>query len=151
MRFVCGRNIRKARKAAGLTQEQLAQKCGLATITIGQYERDSRAPRMEQLQIIADALGVHVLDLIGIGEELDRYVHDVAKTQTDVRGMYDSLSAAEKSEFWRIGIDCENDMIADVTQIAQAYANLDQWGKQTVRAVISAEQERMRRSTSEHS
>lgn len=60
-----GKNIKAARKAAGLTQEQLAKKCGMAVVTIGQYERGSREPRQEQLQTLAAALGVHVLDLLG--------------------------------------------------------------------------------------
>lgn len=60
-----GENIKAARKAANLTQDELAKKCGLAAITIGQYERNLREPRQEQLQHIASALGVHVLDLMG--------------------------------------------------------------------------------------
>ena len=53
-----GNNIKLARKEAGLTQEQLAKKCGVATITIRQYESGKRQPRFEQLQEIAIALGV---------------------------------------------------------------------------------------------
>ena len=136
--------IRQMRKAAGVTQEQLANKLGVNRATISKYESGQIEPTISMLETIASVLGVHIFDLVGSGDELDRYAHDVAKTQTDVRGMYDSLSAAEKSEFWKIGIDCENDMIADVSKIAQDYANLDQWGKQTVRAVIAAEQDRMK-------
>jgi len=61
-----GLNIKAARKAAGLTQEQLAKKCGIATVTVGQYERGARVPRAEQLQSLADALNVHVLELMGV-------------------------------------------------------------------------------------
>lgn len=60
-----GENIKAARKAAKLTQEELAKRCGMATITIGQYERNLREPRQEQLQSIASALGIHILELIG--------------------------------------------------------------------------------------
>ena len=55
-----GGNIKAARKAAGLTQAALAEKCGLATVTVRQYESGKREPRLEQLQRIAAALNVSV-------------------------------------------------------------------------------------------
>lgn len=59
-----GQNIRKFRKAAGLTQEELATKCGLATITIQQYELGKREPRYEQQQTICDALNIPMIALV---------------------------------------------------------------------------------------
>ena len=59
-----GKRISAARKQAGLTQSQLAEKCTVATITIQQYELDKRQPRLEQLSKIAVALGVTVSDLV---------------------------------------------------------------------------------------
>lgn len=53
-----GENIRNHRRIAKLTQEQLAQKCGLATITIRQYENEKRQPRIETLEKIAKALDI---------------------------------------------------------------------------------------------
>lgn len=53
-----GAIIRGARKRAGLTQAQLGERCGLATITIQQYERGVREPKLAQLQALATALGV---------------------------------------------------------------------------------------------
>ena len=61
-----GTQIKAARNRAGLTQKELAAKAGVAAITIQQYERDVREPKLEQLQRIADALDVHILSLIGI-------------------------------------------------------------------------------------
>ena len=58
-----GKMIKAARQDAGLTQAQLADKCGYATITIRQYESDKREPRREQLQKIADALHVPITKL----------------------------------------------------------------------------------------
>lgn len=60
-----GKNIKCARKNSGMTQEQLAKKCNLATITIRQYESGKREPKMEQLSALASALDVHVLELLG--------------------------------------------------------------------------------------
>lgn len=53
-----GENIRAARIFRGLTQKELAQKCGLATGTIQQYELDKRNPKFEQLEKIACALNL---------------------------------------------------------------------------------------------
>ena len=53
-----GNRIKTIRKARGWTQTQLAKKSGVATITVSQYETGKRQPRLEQLQSIAEALGV---------------------------------------------------------------------------------------------
>ena len=56
--------IKKYRKQAGLTQEELAKKTNCATITIRQYESGKRDPSVSTLLAIADALNVDLLDLI---------------------------------------------------------------------------------------
>ena len=61
-----GERIKYARKQAGLTQEQLAKKCGIATITVGQYERDKRQPSIDMLFDLAEKLGISVQFLLGI-------------------------------------------------------------------------------------
>lgn len=66
-----GERIQEARKQAGLKQAELAEKLGVAVITIGQYERDKRQPRLEQLQAIAAALDIPLPELMGL-EQLDK-------------------------------------------------------------------------------
>lgn len=58
-----GECIRNARKKAGYTQKTLAQKSGLAEITIRQYETNKREPRLEQIEKIAAALELKSDDL----------------------------------------------------------------------------------------
>lgn len=60
-----GQVIQIIRKEKGLTQKQLAEKCGMATGTIQQYELNKREPRQKQLQIIANALNVSIHELVG--------------------------------------------------------------------------------------
>lgn len=60
-----GDSIKNARKKAGLTQKELAEKAGLAEITIRQYETNKREPRSENLKKIAAALEIPVDDLLG--------------------------------------------------------------------------------------
>lgn len=51
--------IKEKRKAAGLTQKQLAQKIGKAEITIRQYESGARSPDFETKLAIANVLNFH--------------------------------------------------------------------------------------------
>ena len=50
--------IKNARKAAGLTQQQVADKVGIAKEVYQMYEYGTRNPRLEKLKAIADACGV---------------------------------------------------------------------------------------------
>lgn len=59
-----GENIKKYRKKMGITQRELAEKCGYATGTIQQYELNKRKPNIETIKSIAKALGVLPGDLI---------------------------------------------------------------------------------------
>lgn len=61
-----GKNIREARKKAGLTQKELADASGVAKITIQQYEAGKRQPRLEQLMKIAEAMKIRVDVLMGV-------------------------------------------------------------------------------------
>lgn len=80
-----GEKIQKARKEKKYTQKQLAEKCGVATGTIQQYELGKRQPRIEQLEKIADALDVSVADLMGL-----TYKENIMDTN-DLFKFYDSL------------------------------------------------------------
>lgn len=63
-----GKRIQKARKEAGYTQRELAEKCQLKAGTIQQYELDKREPRIAQLIQIAEILNVSVIELAGRGD-----------------------------------------------------------------------------------
>lgn len=60
-----GERIKAARLDAGLNQKALAEKAGVATITIQQYERGVREPRLKQLARIAKALNMSAHEMIG--------------------------------------------------------------------------------------
>lgn len=57
------KKIHDCRTAAGLTQQELAEKIGLDGATIGKYERGILRPKSETLKKIADVLGIGFLDL----------------------------------------------------------------------------------------
>lgn len=59
-----GDNIRKRRQEAHMTQEELANKLGVARSTVTQWERNWSKPRMGKVAMIADALGISIADII---------------------------------------------------------------------------------------
>ena len=59
-----GKNIKAIRKEKGLTQKKLAELSGIAEITIRQYEAEKYRPKVEQLEKLAAALGVTIIDII---------------------------------------------------------------------------------------
>lgn len=61
-------NIRYFRKERGYTQKQLSELAGIATITLQQYELEKREPKLENIQKIAEALGVPIAALLDIDE-----------------------------------------------------------------------------------
>jgi transcriptional regulator with XRE-family HTH domain len=62
---VIGDRIREARKAAGLTQEDVARRAGLTLKAVGELERSEvQDPHISSLAKISRALGVEVADLL---------------------------------------------------------------------------------------
>lgn len=60
-----GQNIRAARKEAGLTQEQMAERLKMSQLHFGRLERGERPASLEQLAQIAQALHVPLATLLG--------------------------------------------------------------------------------------
>jgi transcriptional regulator with XRE-family HTH domain len=66
MRHVCfAANLRRARLVAGMSQEDLANACGLQRTYVSTLERGVKDPRISTVGRLADALG------IGPGELLE--------------------------------------------------------------------------------
>lgn len=59
-----GEKIKKLRKEKGLTQLQLAEKCGMYDSGIRRIENSGKTPTVTTLQKIADALEVSYIDLL---------------------------------------------------------------------------------------
>jgi transcriptional regulator with XRE-family HTH domain len=58
-------NIRRLRRERGLSQEGLADLCGLHRTYVGSVERGERNVTLSSLELLAKALNVHVVDLLG--------------------------------------------------------------------------------------
>ena len=64
MRKLVGRNVREARDARGITQEQLAAVSGFSQQYISDLERGRRNPTVVSLYELAEALSVTPRDLV---------------------------------------------------------------------------------------
>ena len=61
--------LRKNRKMRGLTQAQLGAKAGIAAASVSHFETGQRAPSLESLVRLADALELSTDTLLGRGFE----------------------------------------------------------------------------------
>ena len=66
-----GQKIKSLRSEAGLTQEQMAEKCEISTSFLGHIERGTRKLSLETAVKIADCLHVSMDSLIMEGKQTD--------------------------------------------------------------------------------
>jgi transcriptional regulator with XRE-family HTH domain len=67
-----GRELSEARRRAGLTQRQLAQRAGVPQPTVARIERDTVSPRVGTLQRLLLETGHELSVLPRLGERVDR-------------------------------------------------------------------------------
>jgi transcriptional regulator with XRE-family HTH domain len=76
---IFGKRLREVRLTKGLTQSDLAERCGTSIAAISHIERGTKVPTLTTLVRLADALQCKVTKLV---EVLDREPR-VATTSTD--------------------------------------------------------------------
>lgn len=59
-----GRNLRRLRTAAGLTQMELANRSEMDMAEISRLERGQRTPRLDTMVRVAEALDLTIEDLV---------------------------------------------------------------------------------------
>lgn len=107
-----GQIIRTARKERGLTQKQLAEKCGMATGTIQQYELNKREPRQKQLQKIANALDVNI-DYLITGKSSKQFLKEMMK-EFSIEAIGDNICKHRKEQ----GLTQKE--LADFTELSES-------------------------------
>lgn len=90
-----GSAIRKIRKEKGLTVEQLGDMVGVSHATISRYERGARTPSGQNLQKIAQALGVSVYDL----REIERAISEETPGRPELAGYVSKSGDIQKWNF----------------------------------------------------
>lgn len=85
-----GERIRQARKAAGLTQKELAAKCGVKYSAIHKYETNMVVNlKRETVQALADALNVTPSWLLCLDDETNRQQDELADLLEDLKNRED--------------------------------------------------------------
>ena len=64
------KNVRYFRLKNGLSQEQLAEECGLHRTYIGSIERGERNATLSTLEVLSETLNVSIARLLNLNEEL---------------------------------------------------------------------------------
>ena len=63
VRGMCGRNLRRLRKESGLTQDALAERCGIFRTYLSRIEHGIANPSIAVLAALATVLGVRIAQL----------------------------------------------------------------------------------------
>lgn len=67
LRDILAENLRAHRRRTGISQDEFADKCGLHRTYIGSVERRERNVTLSTLELLANAIGVSVPDLLTKG------------------------------------------------------------------------------------
>lgn len=86
-----GVRVRSLRMAAGITQEQLAEKAGLSMKHLGELERGRSNPTLSSLQALANGLGVSVATLFD-------YEDAVISPELAKQSLFDAIENATDKE-----------------------------------------------------
>ena len=83
-----GENLKKARLAAGLTQTELAKRTGVTERSIYNYEKNSRAPKIDVAERFSQVLGVAAESLLEIETAAPR--DSVAQALAQAQAVFES-------------------------------------------------------------
>ena len=76
--------VRAARRAAGLTQKQLAEALGVEPITVSRWERDVTSPSLPRLRRIAELTQTTVPELVRTGDSLSEQAAELAALREEL-------------------------------------------------------------------
>ena len=97
-----GASIREARKAAGLSQEELGKRLGVVSQTVSKWEREESSPDAALLPLLADALG------LSLDRLFDRTPSEEALEEAFLR-LFRPKAPEQRSDFllrlWRLSLE----------------------------------------------
>lgn len=119
-RKIIGQNIRKARKKAGLTLENVGNLVGLSTVAISQYERGERVPDIVTMFKILEALRCSIDEIATENYKAQMRIDSTKTIELGpVRAIEDSAFRRIESAYLRMDDDGRNMLVC----IAEAMAN----------------------------
>ncbi len=90
-----GQRMRDIRESKGMTQKQVADKCGMADSAIRRYEAGGANPKLKTLLRIAGALGVSITDLLDVPDE---YRISATKLERALSELDEKIKSSEDEE-----------------------------------------------------
>ena len=99
-----GEKVIKARKAAGLTQMELARKINMSQSYIADMERNRHNPSLAALQLIADVLHVDIAEFVGDSTTVQET--GLANDEIHLIMMYRNMSTDDKSLIMQMSQRC---------------------------------------------
>lgn len=90
-----GAALREWRIRRHLTQEQLAERSGLSYKFIGEVERGKGNPTLSTMERLADALGVTLAMLVGVGERPRAAPPDYRISKRDLQVVREAAASIE--------------------------------------------------------
>ena len=83
-----GNNIRKFRKAKGLSQENLAMLLNKTPATIARYETGEIIPNAEQIYLICNELGIYEYELFNSAKKINNIETEIKSFNADILYLY---------------------------------------------------------------
>lgn len=83
-----GQKIKQYRLKAGLSQKDLGEKLNVSQQMIAQYESDKRAPKLETLEKISDALHIgigNLLDIDTLSTSISEELYSLYRSENKIR------------------------------------------------------------------
>ena len=93
-----GKRLSAARKEAGLTQLELAERVGVTQRVIAYWERESIGLKADQLAALSDALGASVDSLLGLSSQPKRRGGPAGRAKR----VFDQVSSLPRSKQQRV-------------------------------------------------
>jgi hypothetical protein len=148
-----GERIRKIRIEKGMTQKEIAEKCGINDANIRKYESGRQNPKIDTIEKIAKALDVEVSELLFEKSEIIEQLKNVLNTNAieaiktthqldeDTRNGKITWREATPDEVLQMSVDSANYLRNDTIS---KYDSLNDTGKQKANEYITdlSEQEK---------
>lgn len=87
--------MKRARQAAGLTLEQLAERSGIASASIGELERNKRGGTIDTIECLADALHISIDEYVGHSVAPSREIKSLSIEYDEEKKQYVAKNGAE--------------------------------------------------------
>jgi len=106
LRMKLGKVVKQLRVAAGWSQEQLAEKCGITTVSVSRIENDRHGVGESLLRNLGSVFGLEAHQLMAMAEGALPYNTEAAPSSTEEKHLLDNfrrLPALQRRLYLELG------------------------------------------------